>query len=179
VFEDPRDSNESGSFIEPGRYVLKVVKLEPMPPNPEHPDWKPSVRWTFNLAEYPSMAVKYGTDGQPYEWWQYSSVSMAKHPKAKTRPWVEAFLGRAVTDDDTGAALGDALLGAKAIALVGPAPGTGKDSIVSIQPYKAPAKAQASTGARPEMVAELEADLPPAERTGSLLTEEEEAGVAF
>lgn len=176
MFNDPTDS--SGSFIEPGRYVIKIVKLEPMPPSAEHPDWKASVRMILNLATYPGMELKRDSQGESYEWWQYLSVAMGKG--TKTRQKVEAFLGRELVEgQDTGAAIAEALLGAKAIAMIGPNE-KGKDAILgALQPFKAPAKA---TKAAPvsAAVGALEEDLPEGQRSGAVaVAEPDEDSFAF
>jgi hypothetical protein len=175
VFEDPRD--DSGSFIDPGRYVIKIVKLEPQPPSDLHPDWKPSVRVILNLATYPGMDLKRDSQGEPYEWWQYLSVAMGKG--TKTRQKVEAFLGRELVEgQDTGAAIAEALIGAKAIAMIGPNE-KGKDAILgALQPFKAPAKAGKAAPVS-AAVATLEDDLPPDQRTGAVAVAEPEDEFAF
>lgn len=177
MFEDP---TENTSFIEPGRYCLKIVKLEPQPPSAEHPDWKPSVRLILNLATYPAMKLMLDKDQQPYEWFQYCSVAMGKG--TRTRQWVEAFLGRELVEgQDTGVAIAEALLGAKAIAMVGPNT-KGKDAILgALQPFKAPVKATAAKGAPASAaVATLEEDLPETQRAGAVaVADPDEDSFAF
>lgn len=179
MFNDPTSSG--GSFIEPGRYVIKIVKLEPQPPSDLHPDWAPSVRMILNLATYPDMKLKMDpqNETQPYEWWQYLSVVMSKG--TQTRQKVEAFLGRELVEgQDTGAAIGEALLGAKAIAMVGPNK-NGKDAILgALQPYKEPAKAAKVAPAKASAaVATLEDDLPESQRSGAVAVAEPEPEESF
>lgn len=179
MFENP---SEGGSFIDPGRYVIKIVKLEPQPPSDQHPDWKPSVRVYLNLATYPDMKLKMDPTNpdQPYEWWQYLSVAMGRG--TKTRQKVEAFLGRPLVEGvDTGEAIATALIGAKAIAMVGPND-KGKDAILgALQPYKQPAKAPAAAAPAPVSVgvATMEDDLPEHQRSGAVAVAGPEEEFAF
>jgi hypothetical protein len=150
--------------IEDGRYIVKLVQLEEMPPNEAHPDWGASIRWYLNVATYPEQRVLMDpTSKLPLEFWQYTGTSMS--PKSKARPWVEAFLGRALIDgQDKGDDITAAVVGCKAVALIG-LNANGKKAILSIQPFAETAK---KSGGKPSAAVQvLEDDLPPEQRTGA------------
>lgn len=170
------DPTEGGSFIEPGRYVLRIVKMEAMPPTPEHPDWRPSIRFTLNLQDYTTRKVMMDKNEQPYEWWVYRSATLAQG--TKTRQFTEAFLGRSLIEgQDAGEAVAKELLGKKAIGMVGPNQ-KGKDDILGVlQPYKEPAKATPAKVSA--AVATLEDDLPEHQRSGAVAVAEPDEDFAF
>lgn len=174
MFERP--SNDS-SPIEPGRYVLKLMDLEEMPPSEQHPDWGSSIRWTFHLATYPtanapSKVIVDEKDKQPYKFWANTSKKLS--PKATARPWVETLLGRSLSPDDDPEAIVESLIGKKAVGIIGPNP-DGKTRILAMQPYQEPAKAAAAK--KSAAVAVLEDDLPSGPE--SLLTAEDTEPEAF
>lgn len=177
MFEKPVENG--GGYLTPGRYIVKVVKLEKVPSQTE--GWKDSIRWYFHLVDCATNRVV-ERDGQPYEWYQFSSVSLSKHPKNKTRPWVEALLNVKVDelDDAAIADLSTRLVGAKASAVIGIPTGGNRDGILSIEPYKAPMKA-AKPAPVSAAVATLEDDLPAAQRTGAVAVVEPDdpEGFAF
>jgi hypothetical protein len=113
MFENP--SSGGGTFIEDGRYLVKVKRLEPVEDN----GFGPGVKWVFNLATTDGELVK-DERGFDAELWQFSSRKMSKGAKtAKARAWAEALLGRELSDDETGDGLAELLIGKKALALIG------------------------------------------------------------
>ena len=162
VFERPR---EDSSPLEPDRYILKLVRLEELPPSEQHPDWGPSIKWVFHCARFASGEVIYTDDGQLYEFFQMTSPKLT--PKSRARPWVETFLGRALTADDEPEAIATALVGTKAVAMIGPDNDAGgRTRILAIYPYKEPAKGAGKGAGKSAAVAVLEDDLPAAAPAG-------------
>lgn len=179
MFNDPAASS---AFLEPGKYLGKVVELEETPPSLQHPEWGAGIKWIWNLAEQGAngaWVLKTQTDaaGQPtdvpYPFWQFSSAKLT--PGSKARPWIEALLGRKLIDgQDKGADLAAQIIGAKAILMIGPQAqkdGTIKqDCILSASPFKATAKAAPAKASA--AVAALEDDLPAEQRSGSVAVAE-------
>jgi hypothetical protein len=175
MFEKPAENG--GGYLSPGRYIVKVVKLEKVPSQTE--GWKDSIRWYFHLVDCATGRLV-ERDGQPYEWYQFSSVSLSKHPKNKTRPWVEALLKIDVDDLDEAevADLCNRLIGTKADVMIGVPTGSTRDGILTIKPYKEPAKVT-KTAPVSAAVATLEDDLPESQRTSAVAVAEPEEEFAF
>lgn len=180
MFNDPA---QSSSFLEPGKYLGKVVELEQTQPSLQHPEWGAGIKWVFNLAESAgagkwARVMKKDDAGQPtdepYSFWQFSSAKLT--PGSKARPWVEALLGRKLVEgQDKGADLAEQLIGKKAILMIGPQAqkdGTiRQDCVLSMSPYQEPAK-QAAAAPVSAAVQALEDDLPPEQRTGAVAVAE-------
>lgn len=128
VFEDVRPG---GSPIEDGRYILKIIKLEPA----EEGQYGPSIRWIFNMADAASKALIRDSQGDAYEWYQFSSTKLSTGTKGHI--WASAFLNREVQVGESGAQIARDLLNTKAIAMVGPNPKTMRTCILSIKPFTA------------------------------------------
>lgn len=189
MFNDPA---ESSAFLEPGKYLGKVVALEQTPPSAQHPEWGAGIKWIWNLAEpLPGgkwqVVMKKDQQGQatdePYPFWQFSSAKLT--PGSKARPWVEALLGRRLVEgQDKGADLAEQLIGKKAVLMIGPQAqkdGTIKqDCILSASPFNEPAKPAAAAPVS-AAVAVLEDDLPAEQRTGAVAVAdpEDDAPYAF
>lgn len=145
MFENP---SEGFQAVDPGRYIVRVVGLDPT----EHVEYGPGIKWRFNLAEQATGTPIYQADGSMYELWQTTSTKLS--PRSRARPWVEALLGRDLADGDTGPALAQEVIGKKALALVGPND-KGYTSILSMSPYKA---ALAKKGGAESLLTEEEKD---------------------
>lgn len=152
MFENP---SSGGLYVEPGRYIAKVVKLEPTPPTPQFPEAGPGIKWVFNLQDAQTKNVVQDDRGFPGEFWQFSSAKMT--PNAKARKWATALLGREIDlKTDTGESIGVELLGKKALALIGEND-KGRTAILSLSalpkangtaaPKAAPAREPAAVGA--------------------------------
>lgn len=155
-----------GGFVQEGRYILKVVKLEKVPSQTE--GYSDQIKWYFHLVDC-TTGKRIDRDGVPYEWHQWSSVKISTHPKNLTRPWIEAFLDLKIADlaDAEMSGLADRLLGAKAEAMLGIPTGKERLGILTIKPYREPAKtAQAAPVSA--AVAVIEDDLPEAQRSGAV-----------
>ena len=149
-FRDVSNSSGGGDyaeFIEPGRYLLKLVRFEdlgvstfaePGDPNPPH-----SIRWAFLVARPDSSTEPLlGMDGQRFELFGYTSTATGK--KSKARPWLQALLGRELSEGEKGADLAREALGRKAWAMLDhkviPGEQGSQDRttvvILSLSPYK-------------------------------------------
>jgi hypothetical protein len=85
-FDEVRDIDAP---LEEGTYILTVVDIA----DGEANQFGDSLKWIFHVANPASPEEPIlGTDGKPYEYWQFSSPKMT--PRAKARRWVEALLGR-------------------------------------------------------------------------------------
>jgi hypothetical protein len=131
MFEDVRPGN---SPLEDGRYILKIVKLEPA-----EGQFGPQIKWYFNVADAASKAIIRDSQGEPYEWFGYTSTKT--NPGTKTHTWASAFMGRELEIGESGSQLARDLLGKKAIAMVGPSGPNQRTSILSIKPFVATAAA--------------------------------------
>lgn len=159
MFEDP---TSGGSFVEDGKYIAKVLRLEPVPPSPAHPDWGASIKWILALADYqnPTQAIT-RDDGELYEYWKFTNAKIT--PNSETRRFIEALLQRQVFDTDKGADLAAEVIGKKAEVMIGPK--AKKDGsirageVLSISPYRPTVAAAAP--AKSAEVAVLEDDKPP------------------
>lgn len=133
VFEDVKPGGSGG--LEDGRYILKVVRLEPA----EEGQYGPSIKWIFHCADAASKALIRDSQGEAYEMWQFSGTKV--NPGTKAHLWASAFLNREPEVGESGAQIARDLLGTKAIAMVGPNPKTMRSSILSIKPFAAGAAA--------------------------------------
>jgi len=145
-FKDPSDSNFPE--IPDGQYRIKCVRIE----DGEDGQYGPRMRWVFLLQNAQTEEVISWDDGSPFEWFQNTGTSTGK--KSKARPWIEAFIGREITSEDTGAGLANAVIGKYALAMIAEN-ANGYSEIVSIKPAnkaagKAKAKAAPATEPEPE-----------------------------
>ena len=147
MFNDPKD----GGFpeIPDGQYLMKCERIEDAEPG----QYGPRVKWVFLLWNAQTrQPVVWDNDGSPYEWWRLTSTKTGQ--KSTARKWMQAFLNREITAEDTGAGLAQEVIGKYALAMIS----TNEDGypdIVSIKPYVkqgAAAPAQAPAPA-PEPVA--------------------------
>jgi hypothetical protein len=105
--------SSGGMDIDPGRYIVKVVRLEPG----KDGEFGPTIRWVFNLATPDTKLVISAPSGEPYELFQFTSVKVGQ--KSTSRPWIEALLDRPLNDGESGSELARAVIGKKAVALIG------------------------------------------------------------
>lgn len=92
-------------MVPPNMYLLRLkdVGLAPDTAN-RNPDWGPSWRWEFEVAEQDGkfiMSENTGPDGKPTPkvYWAYTSTKLGTTPakqKAKARQYFEALLDREV-----------------------------------------------------------------------------------
>ena len=145
------DVTEGGSFIESGRYNLKIVSLE-LVDSQFDPD-KKSVQWSFHCQEVGSGAVLRSSNGEPYEWRQWTSTKLTAPTgggkATKGYLWACAFLGREIQPGDSGSAIWQELIGKKASGLIGPNE-NGNMKLLSIEPIKGSSQARATRAAAPE-----------------------------
>ena len=124
------DVSSGGLDVEPGRYLVRVERLEPT----EHAEFGPGLRWVLtldSLATQPPTPL-YQTDGTRFELWQTTSRKLT--PRAKARRWLEAFLDRDLQERESGAELAQAVLGRRGVALIGPNE-RGYPTILQLAPY--------------------------------------------
>lgn len=124
-----QDVRADASPLEDGRYLLKVVRLEPS----DDGQFGPSIRWVFNVADPATKAIIRDSQGEFYEWHQYSSTKLT--PRSKAYPWIVALLGREVQVGESGGAIARELIGKRAVAMVGPKEAGGRAVILSIKPF--------------------------------------------
>jgi hypothetical protein len=110
AFDDA--SEGGGSPVEPGRYHVKVIRLEP------GQDFGngPTIRWVFHLADAASKAILRDPEGEAYEFFQLSSTKLSG--RSKPRQWAEALLGRSIENGESGALIAHELQGRKGVALI-------------------------------------------------------------
>lgn len=134
MFDDP--SATMTAYVDDGRYIAKLVRLEPT----DHAQYGPGVRWVFHLATPETMSLVVDVDGQPYELWQTTSTKMGKNVRsgkvARARTWSEALLDREIADSETGADIGESVVGRKAVVLIGKNE-AGYPRILQMDPYSA------------------------------------------
>jgi len=107
-------TNSQGVAIEPGRYLVKLIRFEKL----EDGEFGPRRRWVFAVADAATQTPLYQTDGRVFELGQTTSTKMGK--KANARKLFEGLLGRELTDGEDGRAIAQEALGKKALALIGP-----------------------------------------------------------
>lgn len=118
--------------VEEGRYRVKLTDLVDTDPPTDHLDWGPRLRWFFNI---------YDSDGDPVltedgEQGQICPITgTSTGPKSKARPWIEALLGRAIENGDTGEEMQDEIIGKEGWALISDNE-KGYSQILSISPLK-------------------------------------------
>ena len=146
-------TNQEANFVESGKYIGKVVRTE----ESDEGGFGPGLKWVWHLAT-PNPQGKattlFGTDGEPYEFYQWSSLKLS--PRAKARGWVEALLDRPLEDGESGEAISQAIVGKVAMLLIGPQVGEDGQTrmkIMSIEPYRASGRAAPKPEPTPEPVA--------------------------
>jgi hypothetical protein len=136
MFETPADSSP---IVEPGRYLVKLFKLEPT----SHPQYGAGVKWVFVIAT-PDGKPLYDKHNAPLELWQTTSLRLT--PNSKARPWVEALLDRPLTNGEDPAAIAQAIVGKKAYALIG-LNDKGYSTVLQLNAYRDGQGAAAANGA--------------------------------
>lgn len=126
MFEDPKDAHR---FYEDGRYRLQLVRFEPLEPG----QYGERVRWVMHTWNLATKEQQKDERGFPREFWGMTSTKMGS--KATARKWMEAFLGRAISEEESGKALAQEAIGKYADALIGGNDG-GYDAILQIYPVK-------------------------------------------
>ena len=139
-FSDPSESNFPA--IPDGQYRIKCVRIEDAEPG----QYGARMRWVFVLQDVHTREVIAWDNGDVFEWFQNTGVSTGT--KSKARPWIEAFIAREVTPEDTGEALAEEVIGKYALAMIAEN-ARGYSEIVSIKP-DVPAKAKAAPKGTPK-----------------------------
>ena len=89
----PLNDPEVGTpFVEAGPCVLKLIALEDGDPGA----YGDTIKWIFTVAV--AGEVLLDDDGDPHEFWQWSSTKMS--PRAKAPKWLGALLGRKIVFDE-------------------------------------------------------------------------------
>lgn len=144
MFQNPSES--AGIDIDPGKYYVKVAKLEPV-----SGQFGDQVKWTFELATLDGQVIL--TDrGFNAEFWQWSSPKITRGGKkpSKAYSWGEALLPGVEIMDLTGEEFASMVVGKKAVALIGPND-SGRTAILSLSPVPAKGgKTAAKTAPPPE-----------------------------
>lgn len=97
-FTLPTANDTEFQLVPPGLYVFRLKEMEGgIPGNPEFGD-KPRVRWVFTIEDVIDADDDEADEFIGQEFWAFTSETMGK--KATMRAWVEALIGRTVTEDD-------------------------------------------------------------------------------
>lgn len=140
-----RDPASGGGFApeEPiditKRYLVRLMDVidEGVSPyakdkaNPEH-----SLKWIFRVAHADTKAPLLTIEGDPFELWQFSSnrTGKANGKTAKARMFMEALVGRELTDEEVKTIKRDQLLNKVAIVMFDENE-QGRISILRLRPY--------------------------------------------
>jgi hypothetical protein len=99
----PSEGASEPFMVPPNMYLLRFLDAELAPDNGNrNPDWGPSWRWHFEVADQSGkliMSETPGTDGKPRPkvYWAYTSDKLGMTPqkqKSKARQYFEALLDR-------------------------------------------------------------------------------------
>jgi hypothetical protein len=125
MFRDVPVGNEdteyahAADFLEPGRYVVKLIRHEdlgisafakPEDKNPAH-----RIAWVFQVGTDTGQPMV-APDGRALEFKGYTNN--ATGPRSSARPWIEALLNREIIPGESGAALAQEVIGKKALAML-------------------------------------------------------------
>lgn len=143
-------TNSGGSPLEMGKYILKLVRLEDEGES-QFKEGERRIKWIFHVAEYGTNppAVMRKSDGEEYEFFAWNNGKMG--PNTFARQWSEALLGRTLAEGESGASIGQEIVGKKAIALIGPNK-NGRTSILQIEPLVAKKGNGAAAPAQQQLV---------------------------
>lgn len=101
--------------LDEGNYILRLLRLEDAEPG----QYGARMRWTFHAWHLETgEQVINEQDGEPFEWWQTTSESIAERSTA--RPWVEALLGRKIQPGDDAGDISTQIVGKSMEAYVAP-----------------------------------------------------------
>lgn len=130
MFSNPSES--AGLEIEEGKYYGKVIRLEPT-----DGQFGPQVKWTWELATLDGQVLT-NDRGFNAEWWQWSSPKISRGGKkpSKAYLWGSALLPGVEIMEMTGEAFAKAVVGKKAVLLIGPND-NGNTTILSMSPLPA------------------------------------------
>lgn len=124
----PKVKAGGGIDIEPGRYLVKLLRFEAM----EDGEWGPRRRWVFAIAHSDTQQPLYDKDGNLVEFSEFTSLKLGN--KARARLLFEGLLGRELTDGEDGRAIAQEAIGKKGLALIGPNQNAWV-GILSLTPY--------------------------------------------
>lgn len=127
------------------RYLVRLVSMQDEgvssyakdKANPEH-----SLKWVFRVAHADTKAPLLNIEGDAFELWQFSSnrTGKANGKTAKARMFMEALLGRELTDEEVKSVKSDQLLNKVAVVMFDENE-QGRISILRMKPYEGPAEA--------------------------------------
>src|SRR5690349_6373849 len=129
------DTPGSYTSVEDGAYVLRLMKLEDTADN----GYGPGNKWVWHVYYEASRELIKDEDGEPYEFFQFSSAKMG--PKSKAGKWFTALLGRDLEKGEDPQAIVNAAMGKYMKALIGNVEEDGitRTKILNCQPMpKAP-----------------------------------------
>jgi len=124
----PTVKASGGIDIEPGRYVVKLLRFERMEPG----QFGERRKWLFAIADAATQSPMYDTDGNLVEFAEFTSLKLGQ--KARARMLFEGLLGRELTDGEDGRAIAQEAIGKKGLALIGPN-ANNWTCILSLAPY--------------------------------------------
>ncbi len=146
MFNDVQQ-DKSKFDLDSDKYIFKLVRLEAS----EHAEYGPGVRWIFNVAQRgdPPSPIFDASTGDKLELWQTTNADLS--PGVKAGVWAAALLQRPIEVGESGAKIADALIGKTMLGLWGVNPNSKTTpkakGILSVEPYRAPAKAGAKAAA--------------------------------
>ena len=97
-----------------GQYIIQVFDLI----EEDNGNFGPQVKWVFHVFGVDGKPILKDDGHTPMELWGYTPKNINKHPQNRTRPWLEAFLGRELREGESGESIEQEVLGKKANAYV-------------------------------------------------------------
>lgn len=124
----PTVKASGGIEIEPGRYIVKLLRFERMEPG----QFGERRRWIFAIADAATQSPMFDTEGNLVEFAEFTSLKLGQ--KARARMLFEGLLGRELADGEDGRAIAQEAIGKKGLALIGPN-ANNWTCILSLTPY--------------------------------------------
>lgn len=146
VFGFPTVKSSGGIEIEPGRYLVKLLRYERV----DDGQFGPRRKWIFAIATADTQQPLYDAEGNLVEFAEWTSLKLGQ--KARARMLFEGLLGRELEDGEDGRAIAKECIGRKGLALIGPNENQWT-CVLSLQPYTngdGKAKQSAAAGAAPK-----------------------------
>lgn len=110
----PTVKSGGGLDIEPGRYIVKLLRFERMEPG----QFGERRKWVFALAHADTGAAVFDADGNLVEFAEFTSLKLGQ--KSRARMLFEGLLGRELVDGEDGRAVAQESIGKMGLALIGP-----------------------------------------------------------
>lgn len=172
-------STASGLDLDPGKYYVKVVKLE----DADGSQYGPQMLWKFEVATLDGVVLE-DDRGFKAEFWQWSSPKISTGGKrpSKAYEWGAALMPGVDIMELTGEEFATMVINKKAVALIGPNE-NGNVRILNLSPIqtKNGAKAQANgkpAAAKPEAPPEEPPDDPEKLEADAAAAEQSDADAA-